>query len=184
MIWRKKVPTSLIRIRAQGVGSSSPAQRVISTNVEILCLPPSQPTNPERERQLEGSNEAQKALGACRLCAYLCGTPQRLLHDKVEHTRLATKVTDIRQNPLELGVDMVHVNPYFLSSQLRAAWRALPPLEVSLLPTGHCTSARIRTIRLHGAPQQRLPQCTMCSLSAFLTPAAVCAQINCRLNVM
>ena len=94
MIWRKKIPTSLVRIRAQGVGSSSPAQRVISTNVEILCLPPSQPTNPERERQLEGSNEAQKALGACRLCAYLCGTPQRLLHDKVEHTRLATKVTD------------------------------------------------------------------------------------------
>ena len=50
---------------------------------------------------------------------------------------------------------MVHVNPYLLSSQLCAAWRAIPPLEVSLLPTGHCTSARIRTIRLHGAPQQR-----------------------------
>ena len=75
------------------MGSSSLAQTVISTNAEILCLPPSQPTNPERERQLEGSNEARKALGACRLCAYLCGTPQRLLHDKVEHTRLATKAT-------------------------------------------------------------------------------------------
>ena len=29
----------------------------------------------------------------------------------------------------ELGVDMVHVNPYRLSSQLRAAWRAIPPLH-------------------------------------------------------
>ena len=83
-----------------------------------------------------------------------------------------------------LGVGIVHVNPYFLSSQVRAAWRALPPLEVSLLPTGHCTSARIRTIRLHGAPQQRLPQCAMRSLFASLTSAAVCAQIHCRLSVM
>ena len=94
MISRKKIRGSTVRNQAKGVRSSSLAQTVISTNAEILCLPPSQPTNPERERQLEGSNEAQKALGACRLCAYLCGTPQRLLHDKVEHTRLATKVTD------------------------------------------------------------------------------------------
>ena len=60
----------------------------------MLAAEPADQPSPERERQLEGSNEAQKALGACRLCAYLCGTPQRLLHDKVEHTRLATKVTD------------------------------------------------------------------------------------------
>ena len=64
------------------------------------------------------------------------------------------------------------------------AWRALLPLEVSLLLTGQGSSARTCTIRLHDAVQQRLPQCAMSSLSTFLTPAAVCAQVNCRLNVM
>uniref|UniRef100_A0A7S3ET09 Uncharacterized protein n=1 Tax=Haptolina ericina TaxID=156174 RepID=A0A7S3ET09_9EUKA len=75
---------------------------------------------------------------------------------KHEAATAASKATEReRQRPSPwawqrppVGVEMVHVNPYLLSSQLRAAWRAIPPLEVSLLPTGHCTSTRIRTIRL------------------------------------
>ena len=83
-----------------------------------------------------------------------------------------------------LGMGMDAPNPATLRPQVRAAWRALLPLEVSLLLTGQGSSARTCTIRLHDAVQQRLPQCTMSSLSTFLTPAAVCAQVNCRLNVM
>ena len=83
---------------------------------------------------------------------------------------------------IEGGLD--RSNPSTLRPHFRAGLRALLPLEVSLLLTGPGSSTCPRTIRLHSAPQQRLPQCTMRSLSAFLTSAAVCAQMCCRLSVM
>ena len=60
-------------------------------------------------------------------------------------------------------------------------WRCM---EVTFLLKEHCAGAHVRTMRLHDALEKHLPQCTMCSLSTFLTAAAVYAQINCRLSVM
>ena len=113
-------------------------------------------------------------------------TPVRVsVGTQSRQTQLRAAWSSFRRGPHSEEVTCMDApNPATLRPQVRAAWRALLPLEVSLLLTGQGSSARTCTIRLHDAVQQRLPQCTMSSLSTFLTPAAVCAQVNCRLNVM
>ena len=91
-----------------------------------------------------------------------------------------------RKQALETGIEdgKDHSNPAALRPQFRAGLEPALPLEVTFLLKEHCAGAHMRTMRLHDALEKHLPQCTMCSLSTFLTAAAVYAQINCRLSVM
>ena len=80
---------------SKSVRSSTPAQTAISTNARILRLKSCRQTKPEQEMRSKGSAEAHTHTAFVRLRAYLACNPQKLLHEQVKHTRLATKATPV-----------------------------------------------------------------------------------------